>query len=92
MAHPPEMKQRLRALYVHEALGLEQAAQKLKVSPRTVSRWKQEALDEGDDWDKARAASMLAGEGTEAVSRVVLEEFRAGKIARVTLEKPEERA
>ena len=75
MAHPPELKQRIRALYVHEAQGLEQAAKKLKVSPRTASRWKQDALDEGDDWDKARAASLLAGEGAEAVSRVVLEEF-----------------
>jgi transposase-like protein len=75
MAHPPEMKQRVRALYVHEAQGLEQAAQKLKISPRTASRWKQDALDDGDDWDKARAASMLAGEGAESVSRVVLEEF-----------------
>lgn len=75
MAHSPEVKHKARALYVHDGLGLEQAAQKLKISPRTASRWKQEALDGGDDWDKARAASLLAGEGAEAVSRVVLEEF-----------------
>jgi transposase-like protein len=84
MAHPPEVKQRLRALYVHEGQGLEQAAQRLKVSPRTVSRWKQEALEAGDDWDKARAAALLAGEGAEAVSRVVLEEFL--KLFQSTLE------
>jgi len=75
MAHPHEMKQRARGLVVHEGLGLGQGAQKLKISPRTASRWKQEAFDAGDNWDKARAASLLAGEGAEAVSRVVLEEF-----------------
>jgi transposase-like protein len=97
MAHAPEVKHRARALYIHEGLGLEQAAQRLKISPRTTSRWKQEALDEGDDWDKARAASLLAGEGPEAVSRVVLEEFL--KLFQSTLEdltraslKPLERA
>jgi len=75
MAHSPEMKQRVRASYVHEGLGLDQAAQKLKISSRTTTRWRHEAFDAGDDWDKARAASMLAGEGAEVVSRVVLEEF-----------------
>ena len=75
MAHPPEMRSKLRSLYVHKGLGLEHAAQRLSVSPRTASRWKQEAEAEGDDWDKARAAHHLAGEGAEAVSRAVLEDF-----------------
>ena len=75
MAHPPEMKQKLRASYIYEGLGLERSAQKWNISSRSASRWKQEAVEAGDDWDKARAASMLAGEGAEAVSRVVLEEF-----------------
>lgn len=75
MAHPPETRQKLRARYIHDGLGLEQAAQRLGLSPRTASRWKQEAAEAGDDWDKARSASLLAGEGAEAVSRAVLEEF-----------------
>jgi len=75
MAYPPEVRKKLRACYCHDGLGLEQAAQKLEINPRTASRWKQDALDAGDDWDKARAASLLAGEGAEAVSRAVLEEF-----------------
>lgn len=75
MAHPPEMRSKLRGLYVHKGLGLEHAAQRLGVSPRTASRWRQDAEAQGDDWDKARAAHHLAGEGAEAVSRAVLEEF-----------------
>lgn len=75
MAHPPEMRSKLRGLYVHKGLGLEHAAQRLALSPRTASRWKQDAEAQGDDWDKARAAHHLAGEGAEAVSRAVLEDF-----------------
>ncbi len=75
MAHPPEKRQALRGLYVHKGLGLDQAARSLDVSGRTATRWKQDAADQGDDWDKARAANLLAGEGAEAVSRAVLESF-----------------
>ena len=75
MAHPPEKRQALRGLYVHKGLGLDAAARSLVVSGRTATRWKQEAADAGDDWDKARAANLLAGEGAEAVSRAVLESF-----------------
>lgn len=75
MAHPPEVRSRLRAHYIHDGLSLEAAAGRLDLSPRTATRWKQEALAKGDDWDKARAASRLAGEGAEAVSQAVLEEF-----------------
>lgn len=75
MAHAPEVRQKLRARYIHDGQGLEQAAQRLGISPRTASRWKQEAAEAGDDWDRARSASLLAGEGAEAVSRAVLEDF-----------------
>jgi hypothetical protein len=75
MAHPPEKRSQLRSLYIHKGMGLEHAAQRLVVSPRTASRWKQESMDQGDDWDKARAAHHLAGEGAEAVARAVLEDF-----------------
>lgn len=75
MAHPPETRAKLRSLVVHQGLGLEQAAQRLGLSPRTAARWRQEAEASGDDWAKARAAHHLAGEGAEAVSRAVLEDF-----------------
>jgi predicted ArsR family transcriptional regulator len=77
MAHPPETRTRLRAFFIHDGLSLDTAAERLSLSSRTATRWKQEALAKGDDWDKARAASRLAGEGAEAVSQAVLEEFLA---------------
>lgn len=75
MAHPLEKRQQLRSLFVHKCLGLDQAARSLGISGRTATRWKQDAAENGDDWDKARAANLLAGEGAEAVSRAVLESF-----------------
>ena len=75
MAHAPEKRAKLRASYIHDGLSLEAAADRQDISGRTATRWKQEALAKGDDWDKARLASRLAGEGSEAVARAVLEEF-----------------
>lgn len=77
MAHPAEIRAKLRAAFLYDGLSLEAAAERLGVSERTASRWKREALAKGDDWDKAKLASRLAGEGSEAVARVVLEEFLA---------------
>ena len=75
MAHAPETRAKLRAAFIHDGLSLEAAAERMDISGRTATRWKQEALAKGDDWDKARQASRLAGEGSEAVARAVLEEF-----------------
>ncbi len=75
MAHGPEVRAAVRAAYVYEALSLEAAAERFNVAFGTASRWKREAKDNGDDWDKSRAAARLAGQGADNVSREVLEEF-----------------
>ncbi|WP_423241280.1 DUF1804 family protein [Morganella morganii] len=38
----------------------------------TARRWKKEAQDKNDDWDKMRTAHMLAGGGVEDAGRAVL--------------------
>ncbi|EHA9224215.1 DUF1804 family protein, partial [Salmonella enterica subsp. enterica serovar Abony] len=38
----------------------------------TAARWKKEAQDSGDDWDKMRAANLMAGGGMEDAGRAVL--------------------
>lgn len=75
MAHKPQIRSAARAAYVHEAQPMEAVAARLAVSAGTLSRWKREALDSGDDWDRARAAARLAGQGAEAVATAVLEDF-----------------
>lgn len=77
MAKGPEAKAAVRAAYVYRKLPLAQCVKGIKprVSPDTARRWKAEARKAGDDWDRARAASHLAGQGAEAVTQAVLEDF-----------------
>ncbi|MDO8933541.1 MAG: DUF1804 family protein [Rhodocyclaceae bacterium] len=72
MAHGDEVRQKVRAAYIFEQLGLEVAALKSDVPIATAKRWKREAKTAGDDWDKARGAQMLAGGGIESVMRQTL--------------------
>jgi len=75
MAHPKEKRALLRAAFVHDHLPLGEAARKAGVSPATAARWKREARAAGEDWDKLRAATLLAGEGVEAVARQMLADY-----------------
>jgi hypothetical protein len=71
MAHPQETRVALRAAYLG-GLGLELAAVKAGISIATARRWKDEAQEAGDDWDKFKAASlMVAGGGLEQAMRRV---------------------
>lgn len=75
MAHGQEIRSAVRSAFIYQSLSLEAAAQRAGVSFGTASRWKREALDNGDDWDKARSAALLSGQGAEAVTQAVLEQF-----------------
>lgn len=75
MAHKDEKRQALRAAYVHDRLPLETAADKAGVPISTAQRWKRQARAAGEDWDKLRAASLLAGEGMENVARQMLADY-----------------
>ncbi len=75
MAHGKDTIAAVRAAYVHERLPLEMAASRVGVSPGTATRWKRKAKDAGEDWDKLRAACLLAGDGVEAVARQMLADY-----------------
>ena len=72
MAHDVNTKTELRRLYLFERLSLEVAAAQVGVSLPTARRWKQQAAEFGDDWDKLRAAHTLAGTDLEDVARQLL--------------------
>lgn len=72
MAHGEDTRRAVRGAYVFDQLGLEVAAVKEGVPVATARRWKREAKDAGDDWDKARSAQMIAGGGIEDVVRQTL--------------------
>ena len=75
MAHPKEVRDKLRQAYVFDQHTLEMAALQANVSFGTARRWKAEAKENGDDWDKVRAAHVLAGESMEDLGRAILSSF-----------------
>lgn len=72
MARPPEQRMKLRSAYIG-GLPLEAAADEAGVPYATARNWFRAAREEGDDWDKFRAASLIvAGGGIEqAMGRII---------------------
>lgn len=75
MAHPNELRAQVRAAYVFDRLPMERAAALFGVGISSAARWKRQSKDAGDDWDKQRAATLLAGGGVEEVSRQMLSDY-----------------
>lgn len=75
MAYSQQTITQARSAYVYEALNIEAVAERFNVPRSTITRWKKTALGNGDDWDRARAAARLSGQGIEAVTSAVLEDF-----------------
>lgn len=62
-----------RGLYRQHAAHADSQGPKRALA--TLRSWKRRALEQGDDWDKLRAANLLAGEGMEAVARQTLSDY-----------------
>lgn len=62
-------------MYVQSRHALPVIAITLDVPEGTLRRWKTDAAGAGDDWDTARAAQMVKGEGFEAVVTQAVEDF-----------------
>lgn len=75
MAHDEAIKREARTLYVHKRLALTSIAVSTGVSLATINRWKREAKEAGDDWDKARSGALVNGEGLSALISQSLEDF-----------------
>ena len=75
MAYSPEMIQKVRASYVYERLPLPVVAAKHDVSYSAAQAWKRKALADGDDWDRARSAALLAAGGLGDMTNQIIENF-----------------
>lgn len=75
MARDLETRRKARAEYVYKRLPGALIAVQLRISEATFARWKRAAKEAGDDWDMARAANTIAGQGLEAVVSHVVEDF-----------------
>ena len=70
-----DKRRKARSDYVHRRRMQSTISAALGVSEATVGRWKLAAKKAGDDWDKARTAHVIAGEGVEVVVSTVVEDF-----------------
>lgn len=75
MAHDDVKKREVRRKYVVERQSLGTLALLVGVPESTLRRWKRDARDAGDDWDAARAATTLAGEGRDALIAGVIDDY-----------------
>lgn len=75
MAHDEKVRAFVRRYYVFDRFTLEQAAQKAGVSFGSARRWKTQAAQKGDDWDKARDAQIMAGGEINEISQGLLAGF-----------------
>lgn len=75
MAHGEETRKKVRASYIFDQLTLEVSALRVGVPIATARRWQRDAKIAGDDWNKARAAQLMAGGGIEDIARQTLAAF-----------------
>ncbi len=70
-----DLRRKARADYVYRRMTGATISLALGISQATFGRWKKAAKAAGDDWDIARTASVIAGEGIETVVSSVVEDF-----------------
>ncbi|MCX2697062.1 DUF1804 family protein [Ochrobactrum chromiisoli] len=75
MASDQDTRRKARSDYVYRRMAIATIAMTLNVSQATIGRWKKSAKDNGDDWDMARSAATIAGEGLDIVVSSVTEDF-----------------
>jgi uncharacterized protein YjcR len=75
MAWSDKTRTTARTQYVYDRRNLTEIGRRLKVNVTTITRWKRQAKEAGDDWDKARVANSVAGEGAQAVAVQFMEDF-----------------
>lgn len=75
MAHGAETRREARKRYVFERQALPTIEIGLGVSEATLRRWKRDAAAQGDDWDVARSANTIAGEGLDRLVTEVVQDY-----------------
>ncbi len=75
MSSEQDKRRKARADYIYRRMTGATISMTLDISQATFGRWKKAAKDAGDDWDIARTASIMAGEGIETVVSSVIEDF-----------------
>lgn len=75
MAYSNEVRARARNLFVHSRMTIPAISITIDVPGSTVSRWKSDAKNGGDDWDIARSAATMSGDGFTSLVSEAVEDF-----------------
>lgn len=75
MSGRDDKRRKARSDFVNRRMTLSVIATVHGVSEATIGRWKKAAKENGDDWDLARSAHAIAGNGLEAVASSVIEDY-----------------
>lgn len=75
MAHEPDKRREARRRYVFDRQALPTIAIAIDVAEGTLRRWKRDAQQTGDDWDIARSANTVAGEGLDKLVTEVVQDY-----------------
>jgi hypothetical protein len=75
MAHDANTRREARKRYVFERQALPVIAIALDASEASLRRWKREAAAKGDNWDTARSANTIAGEGLDKLVMEVVQDY-----------------
>ena len=75
MAHESSKRTQLRSLYIYQRLPMDACCTKLGIPRSTANRWKAEARERNDDWDRSRAAVSMGDESFGNMSRKLLDDY-----------------
>lgn len=75
MAYGIKQKNEVRKNYCHRLLPMTQAAKLAGVPLGTARRWKQEAEEQGCDWDKAKAVSAISSGGRDDLMKTIINDY-----------------
>lgn len=75
MAHSDDKRDQVRYAVVRGGMSLSEAARHSDVCLATVRQWKSKARLQGDDWDVARQAAVIAQGGMGDMTGRILDDF-----------------
>lgn len=75
MAYDIRRRNEVKKNYVHKKLAMTQAAKLAGVPINTARRWKDEAYEKGDDWEKLRAAFSLSDGSRDDLMKTIINDY-----------------
>lgn len=75
MAHSKAVRDAVRRDYIAQGMAPEVLGPMHGVGVATVIRWRREARDTGDDWDRLRAARRLSSGAPEDIAMALMMEY-----------------